>query len=152
MNQRLPLLGLLVAGLSPCLVRAQSGTAPNPQPVATVHFYQSPVFALFFPKYRVYVDGQLVCKMGRNSHCQVRLPAGSTTFGTRFGFFNFIAPPELTLALEAGKNYYIQSDLAAAGAKIPGTTYGFTEVVPNEAKLAQVASAKTVAPLLSTSR
>ena len=152
MNQRLPLLGLLLAGLSPCLVRAQSGTAPIPQPAATVHFYQSPVLVLFFPKYRVYANGRLVCKMGRNSHCQVSLPAGSTTFKARFAFFNLIAPPELTLALEVGKNYYLQSDLAAAGAKIPGTTYGFTEVVPNEAKLAQVASARTVAPLLSASR
>lgn len=142
-------LGLLLAGLFPAVSYAQAAPAPAAPLVATVHFYQSPVLALFFPRYQVYANGQLVCKMGRNSHCQVQLPAGATTFKARFAFFNFIAPPELTLALEADKNYYLQSDIAAAGAKLPGTTYGFTEIVPNEIKLAQLARAKTIAPLLA---
>jgi hypothetical protein len=129
--------------------RAQSllSSGPPAAPAATLHFYQPKAFGLFYPKVRVYADGRLLCKLGRNSHCQVRVPAGTTAFTATTPGLTWGTPPALTLTLEPGQQYYLQGDHAPAGIKVPGLSYGFTQVVPNEAKLAQLAQAKAVQPL-----
>ena len=145
MKQLLPLAGAFgLAGASPTPVFAQ---AAPPAPAATIHFFQSRAFGLFYPKYRVYADGKLVCKLGRNSHCQVALPAGATAFTAKIPFLTFVTPPVLALTLEAGRDYYLQGDLAPAGIRIPGLSYGFTEVVPNASKLVQISQARVAQPL-----
>lgn len=149
--------GLVLAALS--AGRAVAQPAPEPSvpatgSTATVHFVQGKAFGLFYPKYRVYANGKLLCKLGRKSHCPVILPAGTTTFTantalTTSPILTWGPSPELLLTLEAGKTYYLQGDMAAAGARIPNTTYGFTEVVANPTKLAQIEQFNVVPALAS---
>ncbi|MCB2409988.1 hypothetical protein [Hymenobacter lucidus] len=157
-NRNQLFVGLLLAGLMQGSAMAQSVEQSKAEAgTATVHFYQGKAYGLFYIKYRVYANGQLVCKLGRNSHCQVELPAGATTFTantalTKPAMFTFGSKPALPLTLEAGKSYYLQGDLAAAGARTAGVSYGFSEVVPNASKLAQISQSKPVQPLALTSR
>jgi hypothetical protein len=149
--------GLVLAALSSSRAVAQPTPDPNlpsSQSVALVHFVQGKAFGLIYPKYRVYANGELICKLGRKSHCQVVLPAGTTTFTantalTTSSILTWGPSPALVLMLEAGKTYYLQGDMAAAGARIPNTTYGFTEVVGNSTKLAQIEQFKVVQALVS---
>ncbi|MBD2716590.1 hypothetical protein KBK19_16220 [Microvirga sp. STR05] len=148
MNNKLLWLGVGLVAFWAGSANAQAPAA-TPAPAATVHFVQGKAFGLIYPKYRVYANGQLVCRLGRKSHCEVSLPAGPTTFvaNTALSKVPVLAlgrTPELTLVLEAGKSYYLQGDMAAAGARIPNTTYGLTEVVPNPTKLAQIGEFKLV--------
>jgi hypothetical protein len=148
---------LVLAALSAGRAAAQSAPDPNlpsKEAVATVHFVQGKAFGLIYPKYRVYANGELLCKLGRKSHCRVVLPAGTTTFTantalTTSPILTWGPSPELVLTLEAGKTYYLQGDMAAAGARVPNTTYGFTEVVANSTKLAQIKQFKVVQALAS---
>lgn len=128
---------------------AQVKSPSGQEAVATLHFYQNKAYGLLYPKFKVYANGKLLCKLGRNSHCQVTIPVGTTAFTAKIPVLSLGPSPALTLILEAGKSYYLQGDLAPAGVKVPGLTYGFTEVVPNEAKLAQLANAKHVQPLVT---
>jgi hypothetical protein len=127
------------------LLLAQS----DPQKSATVHLYQGKVFGLFSPKYRVYADGKLLCKLGRNSHCQVVLPAGQTTFTTKPPILALAPQPTLGLKLEAGKEYYLQGD-AKFELFPPNGPLVLTEVVPNSEKLDQINHSKTERSLLTS--
>jgi hypothetical protein len=152
--------GFGLAALSSNCAVAQSApepTLPVTEATATVHFVQGKAFGLFFPKYRVYANGKLRCKLGRKNHCLVVLPVGPTTFTantalTKSPLLTWGPSPELVLTLEAGKTYYLQGDMAAAGARIANTTYGFTEVVGNATKLAQIAQFKVVQALSSAAQ
>ncbi|HEX8426913.1 hypothetical protein [Hymenobacter sp.] len=149
MNSTQFLASLLFTGLSQSQVFAQSGPVPSQQPgeTATLHLFQGKAFGIFYPKYRVYANDKLVCKLGRNSHCQLTLPAGATTIVAKLpGGYLTRKPPVLPLTLEAGKSYYLQGITTLSGV-IPRVTYSFAEVVPNPTKLAEFAGAKTVQPL-----
>lgn len=138
----------------PHQIFAQSALASNPPPAATatIHLYQGKAFGIFYPKYRVYANDKLVCKLGRSSHCQLTLPVGATTVVAKLPWVYLTGkPPVLPLTLEAGKSYYLQGITTIAGV-LPKVTYGFAEVVPNPTKLAEFARAKTVQPLTSAAQ
>lgn len=138
-------LPILLTGLSAAGVYAQSPAAavaqPAATPQATLHFYQNRIYGFLYPKFRVYADGKLLCKLGRNSHCQVSLPAGTTTFTAKIPVFSLGKPVPLAMQLEAGREYYLEGGFAT-DSPIPGASYGFTEVVANASKRAQIARAK----------
>ncbi|WP_426490726.1 hypothetical protein [Hymenobacter sp. 102] len=139
---------LLAASVSQQQAAAQAVSAAAAE-AATVHFYQSKAYGFLVPRYRVYANGTLLCKLGRNSRCQVILPAGATAFTARIPLFTFGTPPPLAITLEPGKEYYLQGDVAPAGAGVAGLTYGFTEVVGNQSKLAQLEQAKLRQPTVA---
>jgi hypothetical protein len=145
MNSNKFVLMILFLSMSQTLIYAQSKS----QQTATVHLYQGKVFGLFSAKYRVYADGKLLCKLGRNSHCQVVLPIGTTTFTTKPPFLALGAQPALRLNLEAGKEYYLQGD-AKFELFPPNGPLVLTEVVPNSDKLDQINHSKTERPLLTS--
>lgn len=145
MNSNKFALILLFWGISQTLLFAQSES----QLTATVHLYQGKVFGLFSAKYRVYADGKLICKLGRNSHCQLFLPAGTTTFTTKPPLLGIGSQPALTLALEPGKEYYLQGD-AKFELFPPNGPLVLTEVVPNSDKLEQINHSKVEPALLSS--
>lgn len=118
--------------------------APPAQP-ATLHLYQNRVYGFLLPKCRVYADGKLLCKLSRNSRCQLTLPAGTTTFTAKVPVFSFGTDP-LTLQLEPGHTYYLEGGISPDG-PIPGAARGLTQVVANPSKLAQLEQAKVVQPL-----
>jgi len=136
---------LVFWGISQTLLLEQA----KPQPSATVHLYQGKAFGLFSLKYRVYANGKLLCKLGRNSHCEVVLPAGTTTFMTKPPLLALFPQPTLNLNLEAGKNYYLQGD-SKFELFPPNGPLVLTEVVPNPDKLDQVNHSKTERPLLTS--
>jgi len=144
MNRTKFALILLFLGSSQMLLFAQSTL----QPSATVHLYQGKVFGLFSAKYRIYANGKLLCKLGRNSHCQVILPPGTTTFTTKPPLLALFPQPTLKLNLEAGKDYYLQGD-AKFELFPPNGPLVLTEIVPNPDKLDQINHAKTERPLLT---
>lgn len=144
MNRNKFALMLLLLGVSQTLLFAQAKS----QQMATVHLYQGKAFGLFSAKYRVYADGKLLCKLGRNSHCQVVLPAGTTTFTTKPPFLALGARPTLSLDLKAGNAYYLQGD-AKFELFPPNGPLILTEVVPNSNKLDQINRSKTERSLLS---
>lgn len=131
--------------LSQTLLLAQT----EPQKSTVVHVYQGKVFGLFSAKYRVYANGKLLCKLGRNSHCQVVLPAGQTTFTTKPPFLALASQPTLRLNLEAGKEYYLQGD-AKFELFPPNGPLVLTEIVPNPDKLDQINQSKTERSLLTS--
>ncbi|RPD44334.1 hypothetical protein DNI29_21755 [Hymenobacter sediminis] len=141
------LCSLLVTSLAATSTYAQL-SAPIKEP-ATVHFYQNRIYGFLYPKLRVYADGKLVCKLGRNSHGQVSLPAGTTTFTARIPVFTPGKPVPLALPLESGKEYYLEGGFATESV-IPGLSYGLTEVVANASKRAQIAQAKPALVVVST--
>ncbi|UHG94639.1 DUF2846 domain-containing protein [Spirosoma oryzicola] len=143
MNRNKVALILLFFSISQTMLFAQS------QQTAVVHLYQGKVFGLFSAKYRVYADGKLICKLGRNSHCQISLPAGKTRFTTKPPLLGIGPQPALTLALEPGKEYYLQGDIKS-DLFPPNSALVLTEVVANSSKLEQIIQAK-VAPALSSS-
>lgn len=145
MNRNKFALILLFLGISQTLLFAQSTS----QQTATVHLYQGKAFGLVSVKYRVYADGKLICKLGRNSHCQLSLPAGTTTFTTKPRLIGIGSQPTLTLALEPGKEYYIQGD-SKFELFPPNGPLVLTEVVPNSDKLEQINRSKVEAALLSS--
>ncbi|AUD05026.1 hypothetical protein [Spirosoma pollinicola] len=136
---------LLFLSIKQTLLLAQ----PEPQKSATIHLYQGKVFGLFSAKYRIYANGKLLCKLGRNSHCQIVLPAGQTTFTTKPPFLALTSQPALSLNLEAGKEYYLQGD-AKFELFPPNGPLVLTEVVPNPNKLDQINHSKTERSLLTS--
>ncbi|MBD2755853.1 hypothetical protein [Spirosoma validum] len=145
MNSQRLILVFAFLGWGFSSIRAQSSV----QNSATVHFYQGKVFGLFSAKYRIYADGKLLCKLGRNSHCQVVLPAGTTTFTSRPPLLSLGAQPSLTLQLQAGQQYYVQGD-AKFELFPPNDPLILTQVVPNSEKLDQINHAKAEESLLTS--
>lgn len=145
MNGNKFVLTLLFLAISQRPVFAQSGS----QQTATVYLYQGKVFGLFSAKYRVYANGKLICKLGRNSHCQLLLPASTTTFTTKPPLLGIGSQPALTLALEPGKEYYLQGDVKF-DLFPPNSPLVLTEVVPNSDKLKQINHSKVEPALVSS--
>ena len=138
-------LAIIMLGLTQTILLAQSPTTQ----VATVHLYQGKVFGLFSAKHQIYADGKLLCKLGRNSHCQLSLPAGTTTFMAKPHLLGIGSQPALTLALEPGKEYYLQGD-AKFELFPPNSPLVLTEIVPNSDKLNQINHSKAEPALFSS--
>jgi hypothetical protein len=64
--------------------------------------------------YWIYANGQPLCKLENRGHCQVTLPAGTTTFTTKLAGLSLVPKqqPSLSLSIEPGQRYNLQADLA----------------------------------------
>jgi hypothetical protein len=115
-----------------------------------IYIFQGRNYGIFSIRYRVYANGKMLCKLPRNSHCEVSVPAGITTLTTDLPFPSLGKQRMLTLNLEAGKTYYLQGDTKFELLP-PSSPMILTEIVPNNSKLEEIRRSKEVLNLLSSS-
>lgn len=92
--------------------------APPETETATIHLYRNKAAVAWLWKYKIKINGKKV-KVRTNSCNNIKVPAGSTRF-----YVTGLGHNNMTMNLEAGKDYYVKSFLRA------GLFANKVEVVP----------------------